>query len=247
VLSGVRSRLTYANVMATGAMFVALGGGAYALSGIPDGSGVYHGCVDSQTGALRVVAKASSCRKATTVKRGGRRIRIPGESAITWSQQGQPGPAGSAGLRGTPGTPGAPGAPGTKGEQGPQGPGATSFNVTVPGESGAVELAKTSNGLTVSGLCTPNFARVFVQTTSGLSNLDVFGTLASEKAPIARVDLKNFGSGVAATSIGGTEDGDIDVIARDSTFAKFAHFMVHAHLEAAKAPCTFSGMITPAG
>jgi hypothetical protein len=36
MLNGLRSRLTYANVVATGAMFVALGGGAYALSGVPD-------------------------------------------------------------------------------------------------------------------------------------------------------------------------------------------------------------------
>jgi hypothetical protein len=38
MLRGVRSHLTYANVMATGAMFVALGGSAYALNGAPDNS-----------------------------------------------------------------------------------------------------------------------------------------------------------------------------------------------------------------
>ena len=69
MLNGIRSRLSYANVMATGAMFLALGGGAYALSGVPDRSGVFHGCV-ATSGALRVVTKASSCRKAKTVKRG---------------------------------------------------------------------------------------------------------------------------------------------------------------------------------
>ena len=87
MLKLVRSHLTYANVVATGALFVALGGGAYALSGVPDRSGVYHGCVAS-TGALRVVTKASSCVKAKTVKRGKRLVRIPGESAIAWNQQG---------------------------------------------------------------------------------------------------------------------------------------------------------------
>jgi hypothetical protein len=35
MLKAVRSRLTYANTMATVAVFLALGGGAYALSGIP--------------------------------------------------------------------------------------------------------------------------------------------------------------------------------------------------------------------
>jgi len=90
MLNAVRSRLTYANTMATVAVFLALGGGAYALSGIPDGGGVYHGCVAS-SGALRVVSKASSCLKARTVNRGSRRVRVPGESAITWNQQGRPG------------------------------------------------------------------------------------------------------------------------------------------------------------
>jgi hypothetical protein len=105
MLKAVRSRLTYANVVATGALFVALGGGAYALSGVPDRSGVYHGCV-ATSGALRVVAKASSCRKTKTVRRGRRRVRIPGESAISWNQKGAPGAPGAPGTPGTPGTPG---------------------------------------------------------------------------------------------------------------------------------------------
>lgn len=101
---GLLSRLSYANVMATVAVFLALGGGAYALSGIPDRSGVYHGCV-ATSGALRVVTKASSCRKAKTVTRGRHRVRIPGESAITWNQQGRSGVNGANGLNGANGAP----------------------------------------------------------------------------------------------------------------------------------------------
>jgi len=104
-----RSRLTYANVVATGALFVALGGGAYALSGVPDRTGVYHGCV-ATSGALRVVTKASSCRKTKTVRRGGRRVRIPGESAIAWNQRGRPGANGVNGNNGVNGSNGANGA-----------------------------------------------------------------------------------------------------------------------------------------
>src|SRR6478672_8845541 len=103
MLKALGSRLTYANVVATGALFVALGGGAYALSGVPDRSGIYHGCV-ATSGALRVVAKASSCRKTRTVTRGSRRVRIPGESAIAWNQQGQQGVQGIQGQNGEPGT-----------------------------------------------------------------------------------------------------------------------------------------------
>jgi hypothetical protein len=100
MLKTVRARLTYANVMATLAVFLGLAGGAYALSGVPDRGGVYRACVDDKTGALRVVAKAASCRKATTVKRGKRRVRIPGESAIAWNQQGPPGIQGVQGVQG---------------------------------------------------------------------------------------------------------------------------------------------------
>jgi hypothetical protein len=104
----VRSRLTYANVVATGAMFLALGGGAYALSGVPDRGGVFHGCVSKKTGVLRVVANARSCRGA--VSHG--KHRDAGEYSVNWNQRGQPG------APGAPGTPGAPGASGAAGVAG---------------------------------------------------------------------------------------------------------------------------------
>ena len=66
MLKEIRSRLSYANVMATTAVFLALGGGAYAVSGVPDGAGVLHGCVSNRTGLLRVLKGSSSCRKATS-------------------------------------------------------------------------------------------------------------------------------------------------------------------------------------
>ena len=110
MLKAVGSRLTYANVVATGALFVALGGGAYALSGVPDRAGVFHGCVSNATGVLRVVKSASSCQKAKTVRRNGKRVRLPGEFAVAWNQKGQPGGNGTNGINGTNGTNGSNGA-----------------------------------------------------------------------------------------------------------------------------------------
>ena len=104
----VRSRLTYSNVMATAAIFLALGGGAYALTGVPDKNGVFHGCVSSRTGLLRVVRSPSSCHRA---KRRGSR-RVPGESAVEWSQRGP------AGAKGSDGANGANGISGTNGTNG---------------------------------------------------------------------------------------------------------------------------------
>jgi hypothetical protein len=127
MLGAIRSRLSYANVMATGAMFVALGGGAYALSGVPDRAGVFHGCVSHKTSLLRVVSGASSCHKP----RGRGRRRDPGELAVSWNQQGQPG---------TPGAPGAPGQPGAGGA-----PGSALAYAHVKGATATVDAANSKN------------------------------------------------------------------------------------------------------
>jgi hypothetical protein len=91
MLRRIRTRLSYANVMATIAVMMALGGTSYAATrGIPDSSGVFHGCVSKKTGALRVVTSNSPCKS-------GRK----GEFAVSWNQKGQTGPAGSGGSGGS--------------------------------------------------------------------------------------------------------------------------------------------------
>jgi hypothetical protein len=147
MLRAVRSHLTYSNMMATGAMFVALGGGAYALNGQPDNSGVFHGCVSNRTGVLRVVKGANSCAKA----HGRGRHRDPGETAISWSQQGPPG---QPGLQGTPGQKGDPGTPGQKGDPGTPGQNATKLFAYVD-DFGASTPAAVQYGNGVTGVTDP--------------------------------------------------------------------------------------------
>src|SRR5205814_8991955 len=96
MLKALGSRLTYANVMATVAVFLALGGGAYALTGIPDRGGVYHGCASNANGVWRVGKSATSCHKA----KGRGKRRNPGEVAGAWDQQGPRGIHGLQGIRG---------------------------------------------------------------------------------------------------------------------------------------------------
>jgi hypothetical protein len=105
----LRARLTYANVMATVAVFLALGGSAFALSGVPDAEGVFHGCVNKQTGRLRLVTSAASCRAP---KRRHGKVVDPGEFAIAWNAQG---PRGAAGPQGQSGGRGSTGPTGTAG------------------------------------------------------------------------------------------------------------------------------------
>ena len=87
------SRLTYANVISTVALFVALGGGAYAAVKLPAGS----------VGPRQLQDNAVSSRKV-----------LDGSLLAADFQRGQL-PAGPKGPQGPAGTPGAPGTPGVSG------------------------------------------------------------------------------------------------------------------------------------
>jgi hypothetical protein len=107
-LERLRPRLNHATVVAYLALFVALGGGAYAaISGIPDSSGVFHACVNRSSGALRVVKPGVACKPS---KKKNGRVVFAGEFATAWNQRG---PAGLNGTNGTNGINGTNGAPGT--------------------------------------------------------------------------------------------------------------------------------------
>jgi hypothetical protein len=112
MLARIRSRLTYANVAASLAIFVALSGGSYAAVTLsPRADGVIHSCYQKRTGALRVVGAGKKCQR--------------GERALTFNQRGpigaagQRGPIGAVGPQGPGGPAGANGATGTSGARGP--------------------------------------------------------------------------------------------------------------------------------
>ncbi|MEY2516595.1 MAG: hypothetical protein QOJ89_3953 [bacterium] len=101
----IRSRpFTYANAMATVAVFVALGGGAYAAGALPSGS--------VGTTQLKHDAVTSSRVKDRSLQAAD---FAPGALRA--------GPRGPAGADGAAGAAGAQGAPGTDGARGPAGPG----------------------------------------------------------------------------------------------------------------------------
>jgi hypothetical protein len=70
-----KHRPSPATAIALAALFVALGGVAYAT--IPDSNGTIHGCYQGTNGVLRVVESAGDCRSR--------------ERALDWNQQGPPG------------------------------------------------------------------------------------------------------------------------------------------------------------
>jgi hypothetical protein len=140
MLLALRRRLSYANVMATIAVFLALGASGYAIAarGVPDASGVFHGCVNSRSGALRVVARARLCHRA--VRRGGRVI-ARGEFAIAWSERW---PRGLNGLSGQSGQNGAPGQNGADGS-------AVAYAHVL--SDGTLDTANSKNVLDISQRC----------------------------------------------------------------------------------------------
>ncbi len=90
-MRGTFSKFSYANVMSTLALFVSLGGGAYAASSFVGSGGTVSLCV-ARNGAVKLLARARRCA------RGSQLIHI--------NQHGQPGPRGLTGPQGAPGAPG---------------------------------------------------------------------------------------------------------------------------------------------
>lgn len=80
----MRARLGYANVTATLALFVVLGG--VGIASIPGPDGRIHACYADSRGSMRIVDSEASCET--------------GESRITFNQTGPQGPAGAAGPAG---------------------------------------------------------------------------------------------------------------------------------------------------
>ncbi len=100
--SSIRPQLNHATVVAYLALFVALGGGAFAMSARPaakkQASTRLVACVAKRGGAVRLVSSSRSCRRRS-------------ERSVTWNRAGLTGPAGPAGPAGAAGAIGAAGTP----------------------------------------------------------------------------------------------------------------------------------------
>lgn len=98
-MRAVRRRASYANVMSTIAVFLALTGGAWAVRSAATGPATIRACVSKRTGAVRLPASGKRC--------------ATGERSVSWNRRGPAGPQGGAGAAGAPGAPGAAGRAGT--------------------------------------------------------------------------------------------------------------------------------------
>jgi hypothetical protein len=139
-LRSLRRRLSYANVMATFAVFMVLGGGAYAAVTLPPGS---VGKTQLREGA---VTKSKIARRAV----GTRKI-TPGSVTL-----GRLSPRVRRDIRdrGGSGPPGPAGATGPAGPMGPAGPGARRLDYSVPASATPTpETVLDTPGLKITATC----------------------------------------------------------------------------------------------
>jgi hypothetical protein len=160
----VRSRLSFANVAAATALFLALGGGAYAATNpFASPGGTIRACV-TEDGAPRVLhTPNTACRT--------------GETLVRWNQRGRAGQGGAAGATGSTGATGAKGATGERGATGAAGAGVDAGDYFTKDESDGRFLgatAKASDAESVDGLDSSDFAPAnrIVDADGGLLLLD---------------------------------------------------------------------------
>jgi hypothetical protein len=135
----IRDRLSYSNLASSAALFLALGGGAYAATSgaLVSSSGVVKGCVPKHGGPLQVVRSGKRCPK--------------GLVSLVFNTKGQPGAQGSTGPKGSSGSPGSPGSPGGTGPQGIQGTAGSAVAFARVAANGTLDVAHSKN-ITASAL-----------------------------------------------------------------------------------------------
>jgi hypothetical protein len=197
MLNGVRDRLSYANVIATCALFVALGGGAYALEGR---NTVDAGDLKKNAVKPPEVAK-NAVRKAETAKNS-----VGTGEVIDGSLLGQDFAPGQlpAGEQGPPGERGLPGANATKLFGYVREPGGTAEAVLEYGSG----ITNVSDPASSTGAYTVTFNRSLdncvVSALGGTGEPAGLGGIAAS-APVARVDIEPAGAVELDWSNGNTD------------------------------------------
>jgi len=137
-MTAIRTRLTYANVMATIAVFVALGGSALAIDKIKANS----------VGSKQIKAKA--VKNGDIADNAVTSVKVADGSLLGDDFAAGQLPAGPAGPKGDTGAPGAPGEPGAPGQPGAPGANATNLfaYVTDPGTADADTHVVYGSGVT---------------------------------------------------------------------------------------------------
>ena len=215
-----RPPLSYANVMSTIAVFLALGGGAWAVTGQTGATKkpvTVNACVKKagkQKGQLRVVSAKAKCRK------GERKLAWTSAPSTAAPTTGATGPVGPAGPAGQAGAQGPQGEPGTEGEPGATGPAGS------PDTPGAI-LSKLStvdgsgSGLDAS-LLDGHDSSYFLPTTgkaADANELDGINSTGFARLSTTQTGLISISGGIAAhscndynLSLGSVDPGNVVIV-----------------------------------
>jgi hypothetical protein len=214
-----RGRLTYANVMATLAMFIAVGGAsAFAATQLGKNS---VGAKQIRTGAVRSAEVKDRSLLAKDFKSG----------------QLLSGGNGETGAKGTPGLAGEPG------KTGPQGPGAISLNGQFPVDNQYHEIA-TVDGVRVAILCDASSGpATILEVARASSSSDFYGWgIYWVGSSVFRTE----GSGAEPILILGGASADLSATAEAHAAGEEEVKYVHVDLNGITASrCNYHGLIIP--
>jgi Collagen triple helix repeat (20 copies) len=175
---------------------VLIGGIAHATHPETEYRPVIHACVDTRTGAIRIVEPGVKCKTF--------------ESALEWSFRG---PEGDPGPRGPKGDPGPAGARGPKGEPGIPGlPGAPGSSVSVTGGAAGLRVVDAS-GAEVGLFLYPSVVAMTIGSETVLTSLDLADRVFDQSTlptsyyaaggcagtPLMYVDLLRYGTASLGT------------------------------------------------
>lgn len=250
-LRAVVSRLSYANVMATLAVFMVLGGGAYAAAALPRNSvgakQIRRDAVTRSKLADRSVGTAQLGRRSVTTNRLSRGVQRALRRA------GTPGPAGPRGLTG------ATGPRGSTGERGPAGPGARRINFSAEAEANPTPTTVLDlSGLVIVVACVQTGADVAMPITGTSADTATFnptftadnGTDLSQPNPTFTGNIQFSMPAGTPTSLGGPVGVAPEFNRAHSTVAYVSASAtltldVVAIADPAAGRCTFAGTAVP--
>jgi hypothetical protein len=238
-----RPRLTFANVTSVLALFVALGGTAYAAATIGPNN-IQNDAVRSRhikDGAVtnaKLAANAVGTGKVidgSLLKRDFKAGQLP------------------SGPKGNPCLSSDPNCKGPKGDTGAQGPGATQFQVHVNTNNTNLGQGPTVNGITPYVFCHfPDAGKVVIELrlpaghylyASGNQALD--GTLAAVNfSGQAGDETSPPGPTTGRYYVAASSTADADVIAMSDEVGKYSHFVLGSY-NGGNDGCNFWGVITP--
>lgn len=239
--SKLRSGLTYANVMATVAVFLALGGGAYAAATLPKNS----------VGSRQIRSDAVSSSKVqdrSLLARDFKTGQLPTGTRGAAGARGEPGPQGPNGPAGPVGGAGPAGAEGPRGPTGPQGPGAISISGQVDNNHFAGDVIASVNDLDVILSCITGVAggvTLAVRRTDPGAGFHAWGTRWNGTGALERAPDTEAPGTIAAQALDGGAAVELDVIAAATPAGQPVRY-TRFDLSAVRGTrCNYHGLITP--